>query len=60
MNQINLELIKNEYLSGLTRQCDELSRILFNAEQNVAKLVADKKNQWFITKGNENIIKLTA
>ena len=57
-NQINKDLVKKEYLSGLSRQCDELSRILFNAEQNVAKLVVEKKNQWFITKGNENIIKL--
>lgn len=58
MNQINLKLVQNEYLSGLSRQVEELSRLLCNAQKNEKKLVADKKNQWFITKAAENITKL--
>jgi hypothetical protein len=58
MNQINILLVKKEYLSGLTRQVEELSRLLCNAQTNERKLIADKTNQWFITKAAENIIKL--
>ena len=58
MNQINLQLVQNEYLSGLSRQVEELSRLLRNAQKNEKKLVAEKKNQWFITKAAENITKL--
>ena len=58
MNQINLQLVQNEYLSGLSRQVDELSRLLRNAQKNEKKLITEKKNQWFITKAAENIIKL--
>ena len=55
MNQINLQLVQNEYLSGLSRQVEELSRLLRNAQKNEKKLVAEKKNQWFINKAAENI-----
>lgn len=58
MNQINLQLVQNEYLSGLSRQVEELSRLLRNAQKNEKKLVAEKKNQWFINKAAENIAKL--
>ena len=58
MNQINLQLVQNEYLSGLSRQVEELSRLLRNAQKNEKKLVAEKKNQWFINKAAENITKL--
>lgn len=58
MNQINLQLVQKEYLSGLSRQVEELSRLLRNAQKNEKMLIAEKKNQWFITKAAENIIKL--
>ena len=58
MNQINLQLVQNEYLSGLSRQVEELSRLLCNAQKNEKKLIAEKKNQWFINKAAENITKL--
>ena len=58
MNQINLQLVQNEYLSGLSRQVEELSRLLCNAQKNEKTLVAEKKNQWFINKAAENITKL--
>ena len=58
MNQINLQLVQKEYLSGLSRQVEELSRLLRNAQKNEKKLVAEKKNQWFINKAAENIAKL--
>ena len=58
MNQINLKLVKNEHLSSITRQVEELSRLLRNAEKNEKKLILDKQNQWFITRAGENIIRL--
>lgn len=58
MNQINLQVVQKEYLSGLSRQVEELSRLLRNAQKNEKKLVAEKKNQWFINKAAENITKL--
>jgi len=58
MNQINLQLVKKEYLSGLSRQVDDITRLLRNAEKNEKKLMAEKTNQWFITKAAENINKL--
>jgi len=58
MNQINFQLVQKEYLSGLSRQVEELSRLLRNAQKNEKKLIAEKKNQWFITKAAENITKL--
>ena len=58
MNQINFQLVQKEYLSGLSRQVEELSRLLRNAQKNEKMLIAEKKNQWFITKATENITKL--
>ena len=34
MNQINFQLVQKEYLSGLSRQVEELSRLLRNAQKN--------------------------
>ena len=57
MNQINLQLVQNEYLSGLSRQVEELSRLLCNAQKNEKKLIAEKKPMVY-QQSVENITKL--